>query len=548
MMFEHPLLALKHWSETNPDGVYLRQPVAGQFQDYTWAEVAEQAQKMASALQAMGFEAGDRVAILSKNCVQWFIADYAIMLANLVSVPIYASANSDTIHYVLKHSEAKAIFVGNLDNWSEQAKGIEADVLRIAFPYDTMPAAMQWQKLLKNNQPMAFAEHYDPTDKMSIIYTSGSTGEPKGVVMTCGAYAQAANNICSILAVEAGDRAMSYLPLAHITERVYIQGTSLMSGSIQVAFVESLATFNDNLKFIKPTLFLSVPRLWLKFQQSILEKMPQQKLNFLLKIPFVKGMVKNKIKQALGLEKARLLGCGSAAVSSELLLWYQRLDINICQAWGMSETLAYGTLNVPFNKDKIGSVGRVGPGGEIKLSEAGELLFKSDAMTEKYYLQPELSRDLFTEDGFIRTGDKAEIDEEGFMTITGRIKDIFKTAKGKYVMPVPIEAKFEDSPLIDQVCVTGAGLPQPIAFVVLAEEVKQQDQTSLNQALTELLNTINGKLESHERLDRVIVMAQPWSIENGLLTPTLKVRRHLVEETYKHLFEVEEKPIYWSQD
>ncbi len=535
MRFEHPIAALQYWQQNEPDRVYLRQPQGDHFTEYTWQQVAQQARSIASALKAMGFDPGERVAILAKNSSQWFIADLAIMLAGYVSVPIYPSASSDTIHYILKHSEARAIFVGALDHWADQEKGIESDVVRIAMTADTMPAALHWHKLVQNNPPIDYPTELKPDNKMSIVYTSGSTGDPKGIVMSFSGYARAAYHLIDVLQIESQERAVSYLPLAHITERVYVQGSSLFSGLVTVSFVESLARFNDNLRAIKPTLFLSVPRLWLKFQQGIWQNIPAKKLNLLLKLPIINTMVKRKIKQALGLEHARLLGCGSAAVSPELLRWYAKLDINICQAWGMSETLAYGTLNVPFNPDKIDSVGRIGPGAEIKVSEQGELLFKSDALLEKYYLQPELTRQFFTKDGYIHTGDKAEVDAEGYVRITGRIKDIFKTAKGKYVMPVPIEAKFEDSHLVDQVCVAGDGQAQPIALLILSDAAKSLAKGELEAQLHELMAHINERLESHERLAHLLVLSDAWTPENGLLTPTLKIRRHKLEAKYKSL-------------
>ncbi|MCE2572405.1 AMP-binding protein [Motilimonas eburnea] len=545
MTFEHPIAALQHWQQNEPERIYLRQPQGDEFIEYTWQQVADQARCIASALKAMGFDPGERVAILAKNSAQWFIADLAIMLAGYVSVPIYPSASSETIHYILKHSEVRAIFVGALDHWADQEKGIESDVVRIAMTADTMPAALHWQKLVQNNPPIDYPVALDPEGKMSIIYTSGSTGDPKGVVMSFAGYTRAAYHLIDILQIQSSERAVSYLPLAHITERVYVQGSSLFSGLVTVSFVESLARFNDNLCAIKPTLFLSVPRLWLKFQQGIWQNLPEKKLNLLLKLPIINTLVKRKIKQALGLEHARLLGCGSAAVSTELLRWYAKLDINICQAWGMSETLAYGTLNVPFNKDKIDSVGRVGPGAEIKVSEQGELLFKSDALLDKYFLQPELTRQFFTKDGYIHTGDKAEIDADGYVRITGRIKDIFKTAKGKYVMPVPIEAKFEDSYLIEQVCVAGDGLAQPLALVILSESAKALDRGQLEVKLSELLTHINERLESHERLAHLVVLGDAWTPENGLLTPTLKIRRHKLEAKYKALFADLASEISW---
>lgn len=533
-----PLDALKHWEESHPDQVYLRQPIAGEFQEFTWAQVAEQVRKVAGFIESLDLPEKSCIAILSKNCAHWFIADLAIMMAGHISIPIYATANGDTISYILAHCEAKAIFVGKLDEWQVQEAAIPKDLRRIALPYDSMPAEHQWHGVLSCNQAIKKPASPKPEDTMSIIYTSGSTGRPKGVEITYRAYMCAAQNLKDFLQVGRGDSMFSYLPLAHITERVFIQGISLLSGLVPVSFVESLGSFSHDLQRVQPTLFISVPRLWVKFQMAVFERVPSWLLNILLAVPLVSYFIKRKIRIGMGLNRARVVGSGSAPVSPSLLRWYQKLGINITEAWGMTENLAYGTLNYPFNPAKIGTIGRPAPGLDIKLGEDGEMLVRSSAMLKGYYLEP-AQTEAAMQDGYFCTGDKGEIDSEGYVTITGRVKDIFKTAKGKYITPVPIENCFADNPDIEQICVVGSSLKQPVALLVLSEAAQLKERDIVAWGLLQTLRQVNLTLESHQKLDRLIVVQESWDIENGLLTPTLKFKRHLIEQRYKHLWAME---------
>ncbi|SQD79387.1 AMP-binding protein [Moritella yayanosii] len=543
-----PLDALLHWEKHRANEVYLRQPINGTFHEFTWSQVADQTKRIAQALQSLGLTPGDKIAILAKNSAEWFINDFAIMYAGYISVPIYSTANAKTINYVLEHSEAKVLFVGKLDNYQSLEGKIPADIITISYPYETLTCQYKWNDLLEQHPPLATPAQINLEDLMSIIYTSGSTGDPKGVMITFAAFKSASQNIIKSLGIIPGDRLLSYLPLAHITERVYIEGSSIFAGEGVVSFVESLDTFVSNIQSVEPTLFISVPRLWTRFQMGILQKMPAHKLNFLLKIPFVSGLVKAKIKRGLGLQHARMLGCGSAAVSPALLKWYERLGLNITEAWGMTENLAYGTLNHPFNPQKIGTIGKPGAGVDLKISAIGEILVKGDGLMTGYYKDEAQTKESFDEDGYFKTGDKGEIDSHGYVKITGRVKDIFKTSKGKYVTPVPIECKFGENPNIEQICITGSALTQPIALVVLSPEAREQGQEVMTINLEETRQHINKSLESHARIGHIIVLKDEWTVDNGLLTPTLKFKRHELESRFKPLYEEQHQDkIVWEQ-
>ena len=526
-----PIEMLAHWAKTQGDQVYLRQPIKGQFLDFTWAEVQEKVQQLAGALHHLGLERGDKIAVLSKNCAEWFITDLALMHGGYVSVPIYPTANTDTIRYVLQHSGAKAIFLGKLDHWADQEAGVGGELLRLAMPYDTMPAQYQWEQLLNLGYPLVDAPLPTPDEVMTLIYTSGSTGQPKGAIQTFASYGWTCQAVVRDLRTDGNDRLLSYLPLAHITERVAIEGSSFYSGSV-VAFVESLDSFVADVQRAKPTVFFSVPRLWSLFQKNIIDKIGVSKLNLLLKIPLISSLVKHKIHKGLGLNHCRLLGSGSAPIPPSLIHWYHSIGLNICEAWGMTENCAYSIINYPFDARKIGTVGRPVEDCQIRQGEDGELLLKSPGLMTAYYLQPEATAAAFDADGFFHTGDLCSIDADGCVTITGRVKDNFKTAKGKYVAPVPIERKLAQDPHVELICVIGSGLPHPIALVQLSEGASLQAREEVRASLKATLDSVNPHLESHEHVDAIIVVSDPWTIENDALTPTLKIKRHVLEKAF----------------
>ncbi|ABU72310.1 AMP-binding protein [Vibrio campbellii] len=524
------------WAAERPDEVYLKQIINRQFVEFTYAEVADQALRLVSALRNLGVQPGDKVALVSKNCAEWFICDLAMMLGDYVSVPIFPTAGADTIEYCVTHSESKALIGGKLDDPAATQQVIDSmpDLINIALPYDTAPKCQyQFTKIITDVEPSAERPQHHDDKLMSLVYTSGTSGLPKGAMLTYGAFSWSVQQLINHIGIQENDRLFSYLPLAHITERVYIFGSSIMGG-VTTAFPESLDTFIEDVKMHRPTLFISVPRLWTLFQQRIQDKLPQKKLNILLKIPFINSLIKKKLADGLGLDQARVLGCGSAPVSPALLEWYRSVGLNITEAWGMTESFAYSTLNYPFRADKIGSVGNAGPGIELKIADDEEIMVRGKGLFSGYYKNDIATQESFDSKGWLHTGDIGSIDADGYLTIQGRKKDTFKTSKGKFVAPVPIEKKLFEYSRVEMMCLIGLGLPGPILLVV-PHDFPNFDKERYARTTRKVIARMNQELESHEQIKGVLMIQEPWSIENGILTPTLKIKRHVLEQKYHEL-------------
>lgn len=523
---------LAHRARTTPDQRYLCQPIERQWHTWTWAEAHAEARRIAASLTRMGLEPGDRVALISRNCAHWILADMAMILAGVVSVPIYPTANARTIRQVLEHSQARACFVGKLEEPEAQLAGIPGSVITIAMPYPGAAGDHSWEDLTAHRAGDFEPHQNNPDDLATLLYTSGSTGEPKGAMHSYANFAYVGQAIPGALGVEPGDRVFSYLPLSHCTERAYVEAASFYCETT-LYFAESLETFNEDLRHARPTLFGSVPRLWKRFQLGVLEQIDNDRLQRLLRIPLVAGLIRRRIQRGLGFDQCRWFASGSAPMALSLLQWWDRLGVPICEGWGMTETFAYGTQIGRGETPRYGTIGRALPEVELKTGDDQELLIQCPCMMDGYYRNEALTDEVF-DDGFLRTGDRAFIDDEGWVSITGRVKELFKTGKGKYIAPVPIESMLARNPWIEMACVLGSGLTQPVALIQLADNAPA-DRHRIEQELEENLTAINRELEAHERLGQLIVVSEPWEVGNQLLTPTLKIRRGAIEEKYAGL-------------
>ena len=508
--------------------VWLTQPTGnGAIREITWSEALDEARRIATYLRAKEYPPGSRIAILSKNCAWWFMADLAIWMAGHVSVPIYPTLTADSVRAILEHSESRLVFIGKLDQFESMEAGIGPGVDRVTFPLSPPTTGARWNDIIAKTAPVTGQPDRDPDDLATIMYTSGSTGEPKGVMHSFRSMNHS-EAICQIAGIHSDDRFVSYLPLSHVAERALLEATMFMVG-FSVWFVEKLDTFIADVQRARPTVFGSVPRLWMQFQAGVFAKVPARRLGLLLKIPFIATLVRRKILRGLGLNHTRVAFYGSAPSPVELITWYRSLGLQLVEIYGMTEGWAYSHMGIVGHL-KPGWVGPPVPGVEQRLTSEGEILVKTPGLMLGYYRSPELTRDVIDEDGWLHTGDRGEIDTEGQLRITGRVKELFKTSKGKYVAPAPIENRLLAHNKIEQACVSGASMPQPYAVVVLSKAASASP--GIEQELAAIRDAVNATLDHHEQLQTIVIAREPWTVENGMLTPTMKLKRNAIEEKY----------------
>ncbi len=552
---EDLLLARFHGHvDRRPDATWLSQPMGGGVVDhFSFARAFDEASRMAAWLRALELPPGSRVAILSKNCAHFILAELAIWMAGHVSVALYPTLDAATVRYILEHSEAQLLFVGKLDTWDEMRPGVPEGLKQVSFPLSPTSDLPTWSELIAQVAPLPERTQRPASDLALLLYTSGSTGQPKGVMHDFASISAATVGIVRALGLNEADRMLSYLPLAHAMERWLIEFVSFVAGG-HIFFAESLDTFVHDLARARPTIFLSVPRLWLKFQLGVFRKMPPKKLSRLLKIPVVGGLVRRKVLAGLGLDQVRLAGSGSAPIPGDLIQWYRDLGLELLEGYGMSENFSYSHLSLP-GKARVGYVGSTYPEVMCRLTDEGEVLVKSPGSMRGYYKQPEVSAECFTEDGFLRTGDRGEIDGEGRLRITGRVKELFKTSKGKYVAPAPIENLINNDPHVELSCVAGSGYPEAHAVVQLSEDLlptlaDPAVRARVEAALGALLDQVNAQVLGYERLAFLAVAREPWTIEAGFLTPTLKIKRARIEDAYSPQLDAwyaDKSKVIWEQ-
>jgi len=548
------LQRLYHWERTAAGRVALTQPMGGGVvRDFTWKEVLDQTRRMAAYLQGQGLKPGDKVAILSKNTAWWLISDFAIWMAGCVSVPLYPTLAADTVRQILEHSEAKLLFVGKLDGFDGMKLGIPPALPCVAMPLAPPNRYVQWDDIIAKTAPLQGNPVRDGDELSTIMYTSGTTGIPKGVMHSFATFAWSIQaGLKRVPAIKESARMLSYLPLSHVAERALVEHGLLATG-MHVYFAESLDTFTSDLQRARPTVFFSVPRLWVKFQQGINAKMPPKKLNRLLGIPILGGIVRKKILTALGLQECEFAAGGAAPMPPDLLRWYNKLGLDLVEVYGMTENCGVSHATLP-GRSRPGTVGLPYEGVLCRIDPAnGEIQVKSEGLMLGYYKEPEQTKAAFTPDGWLHTGDKGALDAEGNLKITGRVKDLFKTSKGKYVAPAPIEDRLVMHTAVEACCVTGANLGQPLGIVMLNVDAIALARDSagrgeLELSLGEHMKRINQALDPHEQLDCLVVVTEPWTVDNGFITPTFKVKRNRIEEVYAPRYERwvgSRKPVLW---
>ena len=548
-----PLACLYHWERTRPQTLHFTQPVGGgRVVEYTWSQAMDQTRRMAAYLQSLNLPAKSQIAVLGKNTAHWMMADWAIWMAGHVSVALYPTLNADTVRYILEHSESKLLFVGKLDDWEMMKPGVPASLPIVTLPMAPATAGEKWEDIMARTAPLAGEPDRPLDDLATLVYTSGSTGQPKGVMQSFRSFNVCGTLMHDVIPAQESDRMLSYLPLAHVAERLVVENNSTYHG-FHVFFAESQESFVADLRRAQPTMFFSVPRLWTKFQLAVCDKLPLKKQKLLFRIPFLGRKVKRKILEQLGLQHVRVAFTGAAPLPPPTVAWYRSLGLDLLEAYGMSENFAYSHFTRPGDA-KVGYVGPANPGVECRIGDNGEILVKSPAQMMGYFKAPEATAESYTADGFFKTGDMGEIDEQGRLRITGRVKELFKTAKGKYVAPVPIENKLGSHPKIEAVCVGGANQPATFALVLLSEDARKHlaaggDRAEIGSELSSLMDQVNSTLDPHEQIQFSVVVKDTWGIDNGFLTPTMKIKRNVIEKRYEP--EVERwfqsrQPVIWE--
>ena len=525
-----PLEQFLKWEKENPERIFLRQPVNGVWKTWTWAQAGDEARRIAQGFHSLGLKEGDHIAILSKNCAQWIITDIAIMIAGCVSIPVYPTLSATAIEPILIHSESKAIVIGKLDDFNSQANGIPANMIRISVNMYGIKEKYTTEELIDKNEPLADCYSWKKEEVLTIIYTSGTTGKSKGVMHAAGAFGAVITAAISSLELPMQPELISYLPLSHIAEKVGIEMNALFTCGT-ISFAESLESFSKNLAEIQPNIFFAVPRIWQKMREGVLSKVSQRKLAIILSIPVVNSFFKKSLKKKMGFSRVSHFYSAAAPISIELQEWYEKIGIIIYQAYGMTEDCVYSHFSGP-KAHKFGTVGKVLPGVQVRIADDGEIRVKSEGNMKGYYKEPQMTTEAFDEENYLKTGDMGEYDSEGFLKITGRVKDQFKTDKGKYISPAPIEVKLLSNTDVEHACIVGTGVPQPMALVCLSDSGKKKEKDELIKVLTESLSLLNPSLEKFEKIEKVVIMKENWTIANNMITPSLKVKRNEIEKIH----------------
>ncbi|MCJ9427739.1 AMP-dependent synthetase/ligase [Kordiimonas marina] len=521
---------LNHWATVKPDEPWLVDLKGGEEQPITWAEAKAEIEAVAAALAHRLPGTGRKAALLSRNRAHWILADLAILRSGHMTVPVFTTMRPDTFRYVLDFSDTELLFLGEATNW-ELVKPMVPDHVTIV----TLPGVPEsegnvtWDALVQEGKGLPIPNMPDRNEPATVIFTSGTTGKPKGVMHSLQTLAEATYGLTVNSDTEEGWRFFSYLPLAHLAERLIIELHCLASGGV-ITFNEGLESFTDDLRAAKSDYFFGVPRIWEKLVQGVLAGVGGDAAALKAMLTGENAeLVAAGIREKLGFGSVRQLVSTSAPTPPVIKEWFNLFGLEFLDGYGQTEILPITTT--PKGCEKRGSVGRPSAGIEVRITDEGELIARGPGCSLGYYKAPDKTAETFR-DGWVYTGDRAEIDEDGYVTLKGRVKETFKTAKGKYVAPGPIETQFLQSDLIEQAVIVGHGLPQPVLLIVASPHGQALPPKAFEADMRQLIADINAEQEHHAQIGAVILAAEPWTIENGVLTHTMKIRRDRILDRF----------------
>lgn len=511
-----------------PDETYLVDRKNGEDIPYSFKEAHTIIESVAKSLAHLFPGTGQKISILSKNRAHWSMCDFGVLRSGHILAPVFGTMPTKTFRYAMEFAGIQLLFVGEAGNWEAVKHEIDEQVIIVALPGMTIEEAdYSFDEFLAIGADTSLPAHPDPDAPATIVFTSGTTGMPKGVLhslRTLGAF------VSAIIGFSGQQtRFYSYLPLAHLGDRAATVFQSAQVGG-RLTFNDSVETFAADMTAAAPSFLMGVPRIWEKLLQGVLLKTGIDSDTLKKKLAEPGGdALAAQVRAGLGLQNVDFLVAATAPTSSAIKEWYSRLGMPLHDVYGQTElcpiTCSPGAID--------GSVG-VGPvldNYEVKIAESGEILGRGPACALGYYNNPEKTAETFV-GGWVHTGDKGKFDEQGNLHITGRVQDTFKTAKGKYVAPVPIEDKFSSSSLVEQQCLYGFGLIQPLMIFTLSETAPK-DKAAVESEMKSFAAKVNQGLEPHERMAGLIICETPWCAESGVLTHTMKVQRSKVEEAFK---------------
>lgn len=517
----------RHWAQTQPDQIWMRDLNSVGTTEYTWRSAMDEIDRVAAWLEAE-FGHGERMALLSRNRAHWILADMAVIHSGNVTVPLFTTHAQATAEYILDFTGTKALFLGESENWDNVQKVLPEHCLLITLPGVRCDLPhKKWEDLIASAP--AESPHFQPAadDVVSLVFTSGTTGLPKGVIQTHATNLIPMRRCQRLFTQREQPRWFSYLPLSHIAERQIVEFSSINTGG-EIWFNESLETLARDLAQCKPHIFFGPPRVWEQLRQSVIAKFGgSEALEAALASD--PANVQKLVRGALGMDEAEYCLTAAAPTPPSLIEWWDEVGVKLCEGFGQTEAMGL-IITDPENR-RIGSIGK--PAGEVqvKIGDNDELLIKADGCTPGYYNRPEKTAELW-QDGWLHTGDKVRIDEDGFIFITGRVKDYFKTIQGKFVAPPPIEGLFAENPHSEQQCLLGRGYSKTVMVTVLTEPARSLPEEVVEAAARDTVASINATIEKHARIGAVIFSKAPWTIENEILTPTMKIRREQIENKF----------------